>query len=186
MESEENSTGDETTPALIAEQEMTEASDTETLLTLTSEIVSAHVANNRVGVADVPALIRDVHAALAKLGQPTPAPEAEAQKPAVPIRSSIKPDYLVCLEDGKQLTMLKRYLMRTYGLSPSDYRAKWKLPPDYPMVAPNYAEKRRALANSIGLGRKRAAPPPEPAQAPEPAAPPARRGRKPKTEKQSA
>jgi predicted transcriptional regulator len=116
-----------------------------------------------------------VYAALAKLGDPGLAAESEAVKPAVPIRSSIKPDYLVCLEDGKQLTMLKRYLMRTYGLSPAEYRAKWKLPADYPMVAPNYAEKRRALANSIGLGRKRT-----PAEPVTDSPAPRRRGRKPK------
>jgi len=157
---------------------MSDTNDAETLLTLTSEIVSAHVANNRVAVGELPVLIRDIHEALAKLGQPEPAAEQEPQKPAVPIRSSIKPDYLVCLEDGKHLTMLKRYLMRTYGLSPADYRAKWKLPADYPMVAPNYAEKRRALANSIGLGRKREAAPAE-ASASDAASRP-RRGRKPK------
>lgn len=137
---------------------MADTNETDSLLALTADIVSAHVSNNRVGVADVPTLIRDVHVALAQLGQPASAREAEAQKPAVPIRSSIKPDFLVCLEDGKQLTMLKRYLMRTYGMTPADYRAKWKLGADYPMVAPNYAEKRRALANSIGLGRKRETP----------------------------
>ena len=155
---------------------MADTNDTDTLLALTADIVSAHLANNRVGVGEVPTLIRDVHDALAKLGQPTQAAEPEAQKPAVPVRSSIKPDYLVCLEDGKQLTMLKRYLMRTYGMTPADYRAKWKLPADYPMVAPNYAEKRRALANSIGLGRKREAPEPEQEVAPTPA--PAKRIRK--------
>lgn len=152
---------------------MAENNDIDVLLSLTTEIVSAHVANNRVSVTDLSALIQDVHSALAKLGQPKDAVEAESQKPAVPIRSSIKPDYLVCLEDGKHLTMLKRYLMRTYGMSPADYRVKWKLPADYPMVAPNYAERRRVLANSIGLGRKRegaatpiaeAAPPPAPAR----------------------
>ncbi len=157
---------------------MSDANEQDSLLSLTANIVSAHVANNRVALTEVPALIRDVHAALAKLGESAQPAETEAQKPAVPIRSSIKPDYLVCLEDGKQLTMLKRYLMRTYGLTPAEYRAKWKLPPDYPMVAPNYAEKRRALANSIGLGRKREAP--HAAAADIPAAPPNRGGRKPK------
>jgi len=165
-----------------AESKVTEDVDPDTLLALTADIVSAHVANNRIGAADLPGLIHDIHAALAQLVAPAPAKEVEAQKPAVPIRSSIKPDYLVCLEDGKQLTMLKRYLMRTYGMTPADYRAKWKLPADYPMVAPNYAEKRRVLANSIGLGRKRGAVAPDPAPEPEPAPPttPARRGRKPK------
>jgi predicted transcriptional regulator len=156
--------------------------DPDTLLSLTADIASAHVANNRIGAADLPALIQSIHGALSQLAEPEAAKEVEPQKPAVPIRSSIKPDYLVCLEDGKQLTMLKRYLMRTYGMTPAEYRAKWKLPADYPMVAPNYAEKRRVLANSIGLGRKRASAPAEPAPTPEaaPAAPP-RRGRKPKS-----
>ena len=157
---------------------MAENDAIDTLLSLTADIVSAHVANNRVGVGDLPALIQDVHSALAKLGQRGEVAEAEAQKPAVPIRSSIKPDYLVCLEDGKHLTMLKRYLMRTYGMSPADYRAKWKLPADYPMVAPNYAERRRVLANSIGLGRKRAASPTPIEEKPSPTAAPARKGRK--------
>lgn len=134
---------------------MTETIDPDALLSLTAEIVSAHVTNNRVGVVEVPLLIRDVHAALSGLVSPEPEEQVEPQKPAVSIRSSIKPDHLICLEDGKQLTMLKRYLMRNFGMTPADYRAKWKLPPDYPMVAPNYAEKRRVLANTIGLGRKR-------------------------------
>lgn len=158
---------------------MSENNEIDTLLSLTADIVSAHVANNRVGIGDLPALIQDVHSALAKLGQRGNLAEAEALKPAVPIRASIKPDYLVCLEDGKHLTMLKRYLMRTYGMTPADYRAKWKLPADYPMVAPNYAERRRVLANSIGLGRKRDTPAAPAAEA-EPAPPPERRGRKPK------
>ncbi len=157
---------------------MAEDVETDTLLSLTAEIVSAHVANNRVGIAELPALIQDVHAALAKLGRTNEPAEAEAQKPAVPIRSSIKPDYLVCLEDGKHLTMLKRYLMRTYGLTPAEYRAKWKLQADYPMVAPNYAERRRVLANNIGLGRKREGPAAPAEEIPEPAAPPARPKRK--------
>lgn len=128
------------------------------LLSLTAEIVSAHVANNRVDVGDLPALIQNVHSALTKLVKPNEAAGAEVQRPAVPVRLSIRPDHLVCLEDGKHLTMLKRYLMRTYGMTPGDYRAKWKLPADYPMVAPSYAERRRELANSIGLGRKREMP----------------------------
>ena len=157
---------------------MSESDKVDTLLSLTADIVSAHVANNRVDVADLPALIRDVHAALAKLGGSGETAEVEAPKPAVPIRSSVKPNHLVCLEDGKQLTMLKRYLMRTYGMTPADYRAKWKLPPDYPMVAPNYAERRRVLANSIGLGRKREAPAPPEQVVTETAPTPARRSRK--------
>ena len=134
---------------------MSENDETDTLLSLTANIVSAHVANNRVDIGDLPVLIQDVHSALAKLGQRSEAVEAEAQKPAVSIRGSIKPDYLICLEDGKQLTMLKRYLMRTYGMTPADYRAKWKLPADYPMVAPNYAVARSQLAKKMGLGQQR-------------------------------
>ena len=125
----------------------------ETLLALTADIVAAHVSNNSVGMADLPTLIGNVHAALAGLGTPAEAP-VEEQKPAVSIRASIKPEYIVCLEDGKKLKMLRRHLMTHYGMTPDDYRAKWNLPRDYPMVAPDYAEKRRALAKAIGLGTK--------------------------------
>lgn len=123
------------------------------LLTLTADIVAAHVSNNSVGMADLPDLISRVHGALAGLGSPVTEP-VEEQKPAVSIRSSVKPDYIVCLEDGKKLKMMRRHLMTAYGMTPDDYRAKWNLPKDYPMVAPNYAETRRALAKSIGLGTK--------------------------------
>jgi predicted transcriptional regulator len=127
---------------------------TNDILALTADIVAAHVAHNRVTVGELPELIGKVHGALAALGQaPEPAAATE-QKPAVSIRSSVKPDHMVCLEDGKKLTMLKRYLQTNFGMSPQEYRAKWKLPPDYPMVAPDYAEKRRTLAKAIGLGRK--------------------------------
>ncbi|PZO69591.1 MAG: transcriptional regulator [Pelagerythrobacter marensis] len=125
----------------------------EMLITLTSDIVAAHVSNNNVDVADMPTLITSVHAALAGLGQPAE-PEEEPRTPAVPVRSSVKPDYIVCLEDGKKLKMLKRYLRTNYDMSPEDYRARWNLPADYPMVAPNYAATRRDLAKKIGLGRK--------------------------------
>jgi len=135
----------------------------ETLITLTSDIVSAHVSNNSVALADLPALISSVYLALSGLGKAAPAPEAPPE-PAVSIRSSVKPDHIVCLEDGKKLKMLKRHLSTHYNLTPDQYRARWNLPADYPMVAPNYAEKRRELAKSIGLGRK----------------PGARRGRKPR------
>lgn len=124
------------------------------LLSLTADIVAAHVGHNRVTVAELPELIAKVHGALAGLGQEATSLAATEQKPAVSIRSSIKPDHIVCLEDGKKLTMLKRYLQTNYGMTPQQYRAKWKLPADYPMVAPNYAEKRRTLAKAIGLGRK--------------------------------
>lgn len=124
------------------------------LLALTADIVASHFANNSVAPGDVPAVIESVYATLARLGSPEPAP-APRQEPAVPVRSSIKPDYIVCLEDGKKLKMLKRHLMTRYGMTPDDYRAKWNLPADYPMVAPNYAEQRRTLAKSIGLGTAR-------------------------------
>ncbi len=126
----------------------------ETFITLTADIVAAHVSNNSVAVNDLPVLIANVHAALSKLDTPTAAPEVK-QEPAVSIRSSIKPDYVVCLEDGKKLKMLKRHLMTHYKMTPDQYRAKWNLPADYPMVAPNYAEQRRTLAKKIGLGTKR-------------------------------
>ena len=136
----------------------------EALITLTSDIVSAHVGNNNVPVADVPALISSVYGALAKLGEEAPAPE-EKLEPAVSLRSSVKPDYIVCLEDGKKLKMLKRYLRTNFDMSPEEYRARWGLPADYPMVAPNYAEKRRDLAKKIGLGRKPGTPAPKPRRA---------------------
>ena len=126
----------------------------ETFITLTADIVAAHVSNNSVAVSDIPVLIQNVHGALIGLGGPAPAPEVKLE-PAVSIRSSIKPDYIVCLDDGKKLKMLKRHLMTHYGMTPDDYRAKWGLAADYPMVAPNYAEQRRALAKKIGLGTKR-------------------------------
>ena len=126
----------------------------ETLVTLTADIVAAHVSNNSVAVSDLPVLIQNVHGALASLGGPAPEPEVK-QEPAVSIRSSIKPDFIVCLEDGKKLKMLKRHLMTHYQMTPEQYRAKWNLAPDYPMVAPNYAEQRRTLAKKIGLGTKR-------------------------------
>jgi len=126
----------------------------ETLVTLTADIVAAHVSNNSVAVSDLPLLIQNVHGALASLTQPA-VEVAEPQEPAVSIRSSVKPDYIVCLEDGKKLKMLKRHLMTHYQMTPEEYRTKWKLPADYPMVAPNYAEQRRSLAKKIGLGTKR-------------------------------
>ncbi|CAN1495502.1 COG4957 Predicted transcriptional regulator [Sphingomonadaceae bacterium] len=133
---------------------MTDAIDgnNEMLITLTADIVAAHVSNNSVSVGDLPALIANVHGALAGLGEPA-AIAATPLEPAVPVRSSVKRDYIVCLEDGKKLKMLKRHLMTHYGMTPDDYRAKWGLAADYPMVAPAYAEQRRDLAKAIGLGR---------------------------------
>lgn len=128
--------------------------DTETLITLTADVVAAHVSNNSVAISDLPLLIRSVHEALAGLAtagaEPAPAP----QEPAVSVRASVKPDYIVCLEDGKKLTMMRRYLMTNFNMTPDEYRAKWNLPKDYPMVAPNYSERRRVLAKEIGLGSK--------------------------------
>jgi len=124
----------------------------EMLITLTADIVAAHVSNNSVAVSDLPVLIGNVHTALAGLSGGSAAPAA-APEPAVPIKGSVKKDYITCLEDGKRLKMLKRHLMTHYGMTPDDYRAKWGLPADYPMVAPAYAEQRRVLAKAIGLGR---------------------------------
>ena len=134
----------------MAEQEAGE----DTLLTLTADIVAAHVSNNSVAVNDLPNLIQNVHQALRGISTSSAAPEAKPE-PKVSIRSSIKPDYIVCLEDGKKLKMLKRHLMTHYNMTPEQYRQKWGLSADYPMVAPNYAEQRRTLAKSIGLGTKR-------------------------------
>ena len=125
----------------------------ETLITLTSDIVAAHLSNNDVAVDAVPGLITNVYDALSHLGNEAEAEEVRPE-PAVSIRASVKPDYIVCLEDGKKLKMLKRYLRTNYNMTPEEYRARWNLPSDYPMVAPNYAEKRRDLAKKIGLGRK--------------------------------
>lgn len=130
------------------------AAKSEMLITLTSDIVAAHVSNNSVAVSDLPVLIQNVHSALASLENPAPAPEVKLE-PAVSVRASIKPDFIICLEDGKKLKMLKRHLMTHYQMTPDDYRAKWSLPADYPMVAPNYADQRRTLAKKIGLGKSR-------------------------------
>ena|SRR5438067_3808916 len=133
---------------------MNDKENHDTLITLTADIVAAHVSNNSVAVNDLPNLITNVHGALAGLGAAEAAPEAKPE-PKVPVRSSVKPDYIVCLEDGKKLKMLKRHLATRYNMTPDQYRQKWNLPADYPMVAPNYAEQRRTLAKSIGLGTKR-------------------------------
>lgn len=143
------------------------------LLALTADIVVAHLAHNEVSVNDLPTLISGVHRALGSLGE-SDQPAAEPLKPAVPIRSSVKPDHLVCLEDGRKLKMLKRYLKDRFGMTPAEYREKWGLPADYPMVAPDYSTARKAIAERSGLGRKpasevtpvEAAPAPEPAPAP--------------------
>jgi predicted transcriptional regulator len=126
----------------------------ETMVSLTADIVSAHLSNNTVAVSDIPNLIANVHGALKGLSNGETVAEPERPEPAVSIRSSVKPDYIVCLEDGKKLKMLRRHLMTAYNMTPEQYRARWNLPADYPMTAPNYAETRRSLAKQIGLGRK--------------------------------
>jgi predicted transcriptional regulator len=123
------------------------------LLKLASDIVAAYVSNNPVPVSELPAMIKNVHATLGTLSGAPAADVVTNQKPAVPVKKSITPEYLVCLEDGKRLKMLKRYLRSRYGLSPDQYRAKWGLPPDYPMVASNYAAQRSEFAKKIGLGK---------------------------------
>jgi predicted transcriptional regulator len=127
------------------------------LLVLTTEIVSSHVANNTVSMSDLPQLIQQVYATLAGIGKvPTGGLSAMGERPdpAVPIKKSITPDYIVCLEDGRKLKMLKRHLKTAYDMTPDDYRERWGLPADYPMVAPNYAKQRSSLAKKIGLGTK--------------------------------
>ncbi len=143
--------------------------DTDDLMTLTANIVAAYVINNTVSSADLPQLIGQVHTALHKTVQGEPANAPAPLVPAVSIKKSVTPDYIICLEDGKKYKSLKRHLRTAYNLSPEEYRAKWGLPADYPMVAPNYAATRSAMAKSLGLGQLRsrkaapAEPPPPPA-----------------------
>ncbi|MEJ0041548.1 MAG: MucR family transcriptional regulator [Rhizomicrobium sp.] len=126
---------------------------TDDLLKLASDIVAAYVSNNPVAVTDLPAMIKSVHATLGGLTGIAGADFTTGQKPAVPVKKSITPEYLICLEDGKKLKMLKRYLRSRYSLTPDQYRMKWGLPADYPMVSSNYAAKRSEFAKKIGLGR---------------------------------
>ncbi|MEE8443793.1 MAG: MucR family transcriptional regulator [Alphaproteobacteria bacterium] len=126
-------------------------SGSEEILELTSEIVSAHVSNNTVAVNDLPNLIEQVFKTLAAVGSATDA-AADRPTPAVTIRKSVTPDFIICLEDGKKLKMLKRHLKTSYNMTPDEYRERWGLPADYPMVAPNYAKQRSKLAKAIGLG----------------------------------
>jgi predicted transcriptional regulator len=134
---------------------LTHKSSSEDTLRLAVDIVATYVANNSVEAAAVPDLIRTVHQSLAGLAENAaePQPPAEKQRPAVPISRALQHDYIVCLEDGQKLTMLKRYLRARYDMSPEDYRRKWGLPSDYPMVAPAYASRRSEFAKSIGLGK---------------------------------
>jgi predicted transcriptional regulator len=131
---------------------MSDQSNKGDLLNLTAEIVAAHVGNNTVAVPDLPQLIHDVYKSLASVGiQPA---QPERPQPAVPVKRSVTPDYIICLEDGKKLKMLKRHLKTAYNMTPEEYRDRWGLPADYPMVAPNYAKHRSTLAKKIGLGTK--------------------------------
>ena len=123
------------------------------LLRMTADVVAAFVRNNSIATSDLPVVIGTVHKTLASLDGDH-GPEMEPQKPAVPVRRSVTPDYIVCLEDGKKLKMLKRHLRTTYNMTPDQYRAKWHLAPDYPMVAPSYAKRRSDFAKKIGLGHK--------------------------------
>lgn len=127
--------------------------DRESLIALTADIVSAHVANNNVAIADLAPLVQQVHAALAKLGRPDTAPPEAEKTPIVSVRASVKPDYLVCMECGTKHKMLRRHLKTAHGITPDQYRADHGLPRDYPMIPPNYSKARRAIAQQIGLGR---------------------------------
>lgn len=150
---------------------MADTTANQDLLGLTAEIVSAHVSNNPVSISDLPNLIQEVYRTLSTMGQPVPV-VAEKPQPAVPIKKSITPEFLICLEDGKKLKMLKRHLKTAFNLTPDQYREKWGLGADYPMVAPNYTKHRSSLAKRIGLGTK----PRQPKVAPAPARGRAARG----------
>ncbi len=131
---------------------MTDQNNSTEILKLTAEIVAAHVSNNTLSAAELPQLISQVHNSLSDTGKASSAEERPA--PAVAVKKSVTPDYIVCLEDGKKLKMLKRHLKTSYDLTPEQYRERWGLPADYPMVAPNYAKRRSALAKEIGLGKR--------------------------------
>ncbi len=141
---------------------MDEQNNRQQLLSLTSEIVASFASNHTVAKDELPVLISSVFEALRSTDKAEEVKPAEAPTPAVPIKKSVMPDYIVCLEDGKKLKMLKRHLLTRYNLTPEEYRRRWGLAHDYPMVAPNYAEQRSTLAKQIGLGRKPAAAPPAP------------------------
>ncbi len=134
---------------------MSEKSNTGELLALTAQIVASHVSNNTVDVNDLPQVIQQVYSTLSAVGNPSASSATDRPQPAVPIKKSVTPDFIICLEDGKKLKMLKRHLKTAYDMSPEEYRERWGLSPDYPMVAPNYAAQRRELAKKIGLGTTR-------------------------------
>ena len=149
---------------------MEDSVDNVSLVTLTADIAAAYVSNNQIATNDIAGLIAAVHSALGGIGVPA-VPQTKAVEPAVSIKASVKPDYIVCLEDGKKLKMLKRYIATRFNMTPAEYRSKWDLKSDYPMVAPNYSETRKALALNSGLGRKSAAPKTETIAAPAAAKP---------------
>ena len=153
---------------------MTDDSTPQEILALTTEIVASFVGNNAVATSDLPTLIASVFQSLRAVGQAEPEKAAEAPTPAVPIKKSVQQDFIICLEDGKKLKMLKRHLATHYQMTPAQYRQRWDLAKDYPMVAPAYAAQRSALAKEIGLGRKPGAK--APAAAPPPAAKASLRG----------
>ncbi|MFC5067759.1 MucR family transcriptional regulator [Flaviflagellibacter deserti] len=134
---------------------MSDTTASSNFVELAADIVSAYVSNNSVATSDLPQLIGDIHAALLRVSGGVVETPAEAPKPAVAVRKSITPDYIVCLEDGKKFKSLKRHLRTQYDMTPEEYREKWGLPADYPMVAPNYAQARSALAKKMGLGQQR-------------------------------
>lgn len=136
-------------------EELKSKTPPESVLRMAAEIVSAYVSHNALPSAQIPELIQTVFKSLSEMETPEAEQVEEAPKPAVPVRKSVTPEYIICLEDGKKLKMLKRHLRTTYNMTPEEYRAKWGLAPDYPMVAPSYAAQRSAFAKQIGLGRKR-------------------------------
>lgn len=135
---------------------MSDKQNSEEILVLTAEVVSSYLSNNVVAASEVPGLIEQVYRALNNVSTGAVEVRAERPQPAVSIKKSVTPDYIICLEDGKQLKMLKRHLKTAYGMTPEEYRERWGLAADYPMVAPNYAKQRSRLAKKIGLGKKRA------------------------------
>jgi len=134
---------------------MTEDTESNSFIALAADIVSAYVSNNSVAAADLPMLINEVHAALQRISRGEDEAEPEQLRPAVPVKKSVTPDFIICLEDGKKFKSLKRHLRTQYNLTPEQYREKWALPADYPMVAPNYAAARSDLAKQMGLGQQR-------------------------------
>jgi predicted transcriptional regulator len=141
--------------ALKEASPMTDLDNTTSFIDLAADIVSAYVSNNSVPASDLPSLISDVHAALVRVTSGVAIPVMEALKPAVPAKKSVTNEHIICLEDGKKFKSLKRHLRTQYNMSPEEYREKWGLPPDYPMVAPNYAQARSQLAKQMGLGQQR-------------------------------